>query len=156
VYTETVRWPAWFHALLGAAVILMVVGVVRTLFREGWTPVALFPLPLAGLFAYVWWHFRHLQLEIGAGAVKFGFGHPGRTVPAERIESMEPETYSFLRYMGWGWRLGWRPRDRAWSVLGYRRGIRLRYRDDRGALWSVFVSSNDPERACAALQRKKT
>jgi len=156
VYTETVRWPAWFNAILGAVVILMGVGAVRTLLREGGTLAALFPLPLAALFGYVWWHFRCLVLEVGPGEVRFGFGRAGRRVPAERIEAMEPEAYSFLRYMGWGWRLGWTPRDRAWSVLGHRRGVRLRYRDAKGALWSVFVSSGDPERACAALQGKKS
>jgi len=155
VYTETVRWPLWFHLLLGGAAILVGVSAVRAVVQQGLAVATLIPAPLAVVLLYIWWRFRYLGIEAGPDGLRFGFGRPRKPVPADRIESVEIETYRFTRYMGWGWRVGWQPRDRAWSVLGHPRGVRVRYRDAQGLLWSVFLSSARPEELRAAVGRKE-
>jgi hypothetical protein len=53
--------------------------------------------------------------------------------------------------MGWGYRIGWRKGDRAYSVLGHRRGVRLKFGDEAGRDWSVFLSCSDPRTAVESL-----
>ena len=72
-------------------------------------------------------------------------------IPRERIVSAQVELYSFSRYMGYGYRFGWESRDRAYSVAGYREGVRLEFDDEKGRRWSVFVSCSDPGAAVRAL-----
>ena len=62
-----------------------------------------------------------------------------------------PEDYSATRYMGWGYRFGWESRDRACSIIGQRRGVRLVFDDEKGRRWKVFLSCSDPEAAASAL-----
>ena len=69
----------------------------------------------------------------------------------ERILAAREETYSPARYMGWGYRVGWGRRDRAYSVIGCRTGLRLQFEDARGREWSVFLACRDPATALAAL-----
>jgi hypothetical protein len=94
---------------------------------------------------------RHIELEFGPDGAGFGFGRVTRRVPRERILLAEPAAYPVARFMGWGYRLGWQPRERAYSILGCPRGIRLRFLDEEGREWTVFLSSRDPESAVAAL-----
>jgi len=95
--------------------------------------------------------FRSVVLEFGPEGAAFGFSRPKRRVSRDRIVAAEVETYDVARYMGWGYRLGWKPRDRAYSVLGAPRGVRLTFDDEQDRRWSVFVSSREPEAAVAAL-----
>jgi len=98
------------------------------------------------------WRLRHVEIEFGREGVGFGFGGIRRRVPRERIVGAEPRDYPVIRYMGWGYRFGWEPRDRAYSVLGCRRGVLLTFDDERGRRWKVFLSSRAPEKAVAALE----
>ena len=74
-------------------------------------------------------------------------------LPWERMRAAETEKYPLRRYLGWGWRIGGR-RDRAYSLIGPTHGVRIRFDDERGRDWSVFLSSRDPEAAVRAAKRK--
>ncbi len=111
----------------------------------------LVPVAVAALLAYSWWRLRWLELRLDAEGAAFGFGGLKRVVPKERLRSARVEDYSVGRYMGWGYRIGWRTRDRAYSLPGCPRGVRLEFDDARGRLWSVYLSSRDPDAAVAAL-----
>jgi hypothetical protein len=150
-YREQVRWPGWFLVALG---FIMIAGyVAMELGASGGPPSALFaasaPLLLA---AYGLWRLRHVEIEFSREGVGFGFGAIRRRVPRERVVATEAKDYPAARYMGWGYRLGWEPRERAYSVLGCRRGVLLTFDDERGRRWKVFLSCRDPERAIAALR----
>ncbi|MCK6459436.1 MAG: DUF3093 family protein [Planctomycetes bacterium] len=149
-YRERVGWPGW---LLLALALLLVAGPLALVLGaapRGWTILAaLAPLLLV---AYVFWRMRHVEIEFGPLGVGFGFGGIRRRVPRERVVATEAKDYPAARYMGWGYRLGWEPRERAYSVLGCRRGVLLTFDDESGRRWKVFLSCRDPERAIAALR----
>jgi hypothetical protein len=147
--SERLGWPAWTHVIFGAGVGLCTFGGARVL-AESLT--GLLPLFLAVVMTLVWWRLRYLRIEAGPRGLAFGFGKGGRVVPADRILSLEPERYSFARYMGWGYRMGWKPRERAYSLIGYGRGLRVRFLDQQGREWDVFLSCRDPEALIKAVE----
>jgi len=148
-YREQVRWPVW---LLVAFALIPVCGYAAVLTSDApaWAIAAL-TIPFV-LLGYGVWRLRHVEIEFGREGVGFGFGGIRRRVPRERIVGAEPRDYPVIRYMGWGYRFGWEPRDRAYSVLGCRRGVLLTFDDERGRRWKVFLSSRAPEKAVAALE----
>lgn len=143
-YRERVPWPGWSLLLAGFA---LAGGYVASRGYE----IALAALPLF-LAAYVFWRVRFLAIESGPDGIAFGFGGIRRHVPRGNIVAVEAMDYPAARYMGWGYRLGWEPRERAYSVLGCRRGILVRFTDDRGRPCKVFLSSKAPEAVLAALK----
>lgn len=148
-YREHVRWPGWFVVSLG----LVLVGALFALGASRATPtwtLGILTVPFL-LGAYGIWRMRFIALEFGPEGVAFGFGRLSRRVPRERVVGAEAMAYPAVRFMGWGYRLGWEPRERAYSVLGCPRGVLVTFDDERGRRWRVFLSSRDPERAVAAL-----
>lgn len=149
-HRERVRWPGWFLVGLGLAL----VGGYAALSTRAETPtwaVALGAAPLL-LAAYAVWRLRFLEIEFGPEGVGYGFGGIRRRVPRQRVLGAEAADYPAARYMGWGYRLGWEKRERAYSVLGCPRGVFVTFEDDRGQRWKVFLSSRAPEKAVAALK----
>jgi len=151
-YRERVAWPGWFYLVLAVALSVGIFGTAGALARHG--PGLGTGVALAGLLvvAGVLWRLRYIVLEFGPAGASFGFGRHGRHVPAARIVSAEAEQYSAARYMGWGYRMGWEPRDRAYSVIGCGRGVRLVFDDERGRRWKIFLACRDPDAAIAALK----
>lgn len=149
-HSESITWPAWLHLLIAGAVALCLFVAIRLLFR-GQPAAAAIPFAVGSCLAIVWWRMRRLVLEFGPEGAAFGFSGLNRRVPRSAIRSAEIESYSAARYMGWGYRFGWKPRDRAYSLIGFRRGVRLQFADERGE-WSVFLSCADPEAAVRALE----
>jgi hypothetical protein len=150
-YRERAAWPVWVHLFVLFCAGAALLGVRRTVLRNVFGAEALVGLAVAAAIVFVWWRMRHLFVEFGPEGAAFGFGGPARRVPASRIVAARPEDYRVVQYMGWGWRIGAGTRDRAYSVIGYRRGVRLEFEDERGRRWSVFLACSDPESACAAL-----
>jgi len=150
-YRERVAWPSWFYVVLGVALAVGVFGTAGALARHG--PRLGAGVALAALLAVavVFWRLRYVVLEFSPAGASFGFGRLRRHVPADRIVSAEAEPYSVARYMGWGYRMGWQPRDRAYSVIGCGRGVRLVFDDERGRRWKVFLACREPDVAIAAL-----
>lgn len=147
-YRERIGWPLWLHLAIFFVLGIAAVAAVA-LFDQEPRGVVLLPVLVLVVLAVVWWRVRFVAVDFDAGGAAFGFGGLRRRVPRERIVSAAPEAYSAVRYMGWGYRIGWGPRDRAYSVIGYRRGVRLEFDDERGRRWSVFVACSDPAKAIA-------
>jgi len=142
-YREFCYWPRWFYVLLILPMLVVpVLAFFATSESERWA--ALIPVPIF-VAVLVW--FGRLELRADAGGVFYGFRNASNFVPWSRVNSMEPEDYRFSRYWGWGWRIGG-VRDRAYSLLGYKRGVRLRFEDEKGREWSIFLSSRDPAAMC--------
>jgi hypothetical protein len=148
-YHERVRWPGWFLLALG----IVLVGSYAALGASGAAPTWAFLLAFGPflLVSYALWRLRFLEIEIGPLGLGFGFGGVRRRVPRERIVAVEVKAYPVTRYMGWGYRLGWEQRERAYSVLGCARGVLVTFDDERGRRWKVFLSSREPETAAAAM-----
>jgi hypothetical protein len=147
-YRERVRWPGWFLVALALIPICGFLALV-TSDAPGHVIALLTVVILAA--GYGIWRLRHIELEFGREGVGFGFGGISRRVPRDRVVSAEAKAYSVARYMGWGYRLGWERRERAYSVLGCPRGVLVTFDDERGRRWKVFLSSREPEKAVAAL-----
>jgi len=151
VYRERASWPGWAHLLFLGPCAAGLAAIGWAIWRgegPGWTYVPFLVLASVGL---VWWRMRYLALEFGPESAAFGFAGLRRRVPRERIVSATVEEYSVARYMGWGYRFGWERRERAYSLIGYPRGVRLVFDDERDRRWKVFLSSSDPEAAVRAL-----
>jgi len=149
-YRERVRWPGWFMIALG----LILVGAYAAISKRPETPawaLAVGAVPLL-LVAYAIWRLRFLEIEFSPKGIGFGFGGVRHRVPRDRLLGAEAADYPAVRYMGWGYRLGWEKRERAYSILGCPRGVFVTFDDDRGRRWKVFLSSRAPEKAVAALQ----
>ena len=156
MYREEVSWPVWFHLIFAAVVALCAGAAIAALRRSGLGLHSAVLLASALLAAGAWWRMRHVALEVGPDEVAFGFGGLRRRVPRARIEALERETYPVARYMGWGYRFGWKPRDRAYSIIGRREGLRLRFRDERDRTWHIFLACSDPQAALNAFDRKES
>ena len=150
-YRERVAWPAWCHLFVAIPVVIAIVGGVEFVRREGWDWLTLLPFVAIALLPAFWWRIRYIHLEAGADGVAFGFTGPRRRVARARILSATVEEYSPSRYMGWGYRIGWKSGDRAYSVPGPGRGVRFEFTDEEGTPWSIFVSSYDPETVVRSL-----
>jgi len=88
-------------------------------------------------------------MRVTADGVSYGLFKASNFVPWSRVDSLEPEIYRFSRYRGWvGVGAIGGARDRAYSLLGYKRGVRLRFQHENGRAWSVFLASRDPEAIC--------
>lgn len=146
-YRERVRWPGF---LLVALALVLVVGCVVLVGAAPTWGFALAALPLL-VVAYAIWRMRFVDLEFGQEGVGFGFGRISHRVPRSRILGADAIDYPAARFMGWGYRIGWERGERAYSVIGCRRGVLLRYTDERGRNRKVFLSSRTPEAALAAL-----
>ena len=148
-HRERLTWPVWIHLALGTAVGLSLYGGIDLLAVswQGWIPLA-----MAGLLGFIWWRIRVLVVETGPDGIAFGFGRPSRCVIRDRIKSAEAVDYSVSRYMGWGSRIGWKPRERAYSIMGYARGLQISFLDEQDREWNVFLSCIDPEAGVRALR----
>ena len=121
-YREVLYWPRWFYVLL----VLIFLGIpVAAMFyeSEGSPYWALLPM---GVGFVVLWLYGRMEFRVDADGVHYGFRTASNFVPWARIDSVQPERYVFLRYGGWGWRIGGR-RNRAYSLIGYPRGIRVKF-----------------------------
>ena len=101
---------------------------------------------LVGLAGLV---FSRLTVRAGADGIRAGFGPFATTLAPDSIEGVRAERYRWLRFGGWGLRLSWNLRDRAYSVPFVREGVTIRLQGGR----TVFVSSRQPERLAAAIDR---
>ncbi len=151
IYRERVPCPGWFQFVLLVAMGVLGYAAAAMLARGALGQAAV-PGVVLIILAIVFRRMRFIALEFGREGAAFGFGGLNRRVPRDRIETAAPEAYSVARYMGWGYRFGWQPRDRAYSMIGFPRGVRLVFLDERGRRWHVFLSSRDPEAADAALE----
>lgn len=143
-YRERVTWPAWVHLVMTAAVALCAYLGLRLIVRGDWLGWP--SLVVALILSAVWYGMRFLAVEFGPEGAAFGFGRPRRRVARADIVSARAADYSAVRYMGWGYRLGWKPKERAYSLIGCPRGVELRFDG-----WTIFVACRDPERALEAL-----
>ncbi|MHC4957462.1 MAG: hypothetical protein ACYTGN_03735 [Planctomycetota bacterium] len=151
-YSEQVRWPAWCHLLLWLGIVICMVGGAVPLADGSF--VGLPALLVGVVLAAVWLGMRVLVVEAGPEGLAYGFLRPRRRIEREQIVEAAAADYAFSRYMGWGYRIGWQRGERAYALIGYRRGLRVRYTTEKGER-IVFLSCSDPERAVLALGPKK-
>jgi len=150
-HSERVGWPAWARLLFAVPCLLGVWATVK-LVRAPDVPVwvTLGTLAATAGILFAGWRLRWVASRFDAAGVAYGFGGLNHRIDRERLESVEPEDYSALRYMGWGYRIGPVHGERAYAVLGCRRGVRVRFRDPTGSPREVFLACRDPEAAAAA------
>ncbi len=91
--------------------------------------------------------FSRLQVHAGPEGVRAGFGPFASTIAPASIAAAHAERYRWLRFGGWGLRLSWNLRDRAYSVPFVPEGVTIELLGGR----TVFVSSRQPERLAAAI-----
>ncbi len=144
-------WPAWVHILVFCPVGLAIYAGIEAFRQRGWD-WGLLPFAVVSSIGVVWWRFRYLFVTVDPTELTVGFGPLRRVIARARIQSVTIEEYPVSRYMGWGYRIGWKKGDRAYSIPGPGRGVRIEYDDENGDPWSIFVSSFEPEALAAALQ----
>ncbi|MEM8884417.1 MAG: hypothetical protein AAGD14_10125 [Planctomycetota bacterium] len=146
---QSSTWPLWFRVLfLGVAgaptLLILLLGEPRDLWIG---------LIATFLLLLVWRKLARVDVQVDEEGLQFGFGGLHNRVPWSRVRRFEAEDYRALRYGGWGYRMaGWR--DRAYSVLGERRGVRVEFEDEKGKVSKIFLSCPDPDRLVDAVNRK--
>jgi hypothetical protein len=151
-YDEAVYAPRWFAWLsVGVAMFggLVAPAILRDPELTSGERVAaavavMLACALAGGAGLV---FSRLSVRASTDGVRAGFGPFATTLAPDSIEGVRAEPYRWLRFGGWGLRLSWNLRDRAFSVPFVREGVTIRLQGGR----TVFVSSRQPERLAAAI-----
>lgn len=137
------RMVWWFFALLGFSAAVQVIAAVAV---GAW--VNLLAVPLIAVVGLL---FSHLRVTVTPTHLYIQYGLFGPTIPLERVESAEVVKYQPLKYGGWGIR---RSLDgtRAYSVPGNDGEAALvSYRDDKGALRKVVVTTPRAAEVCRAV-----
>ena len=91
--------------------------------------------------------FSTLRVHADPEGVRAAFGPFASTFVPGSIAGARPERYRWSRFGGWGIRLAWNLRDRAFSVPFVPEGVTIQLREGR----TVFVSSRQPDRLAAAI-----
>ena len=150
-YRTRVGWPFYFHLAMLLPTALCLYGAVSALRHE--QPGAALPLLAVGaVLTLVWWRIRHLEVSVSSEGIAYGFGGLNRKIPAGCVLEVRIERYSFPKYLGWGFRIGWKARDRGYTMPGYPQGLRVDYKDASERPCSVYLSLPDPERAVEAFK----
>jgi hypothetical protein len=148
-YSERVTWPAWCHLLLWVGAAICVIGGAVPLLDGSYSGLP--ALAVGVVLVLVWIAMRVLVVEAGPQGLGYGFLRAKHRVGRDQIVEAEVASYSFGRYMGWGYRIGWQRGERAYALLGYPRGLRVRFSTGKGGERIVFLSCSDPEAAVRAL-----
>jgi hypothetical protein len=151
-YEEAVfapRWMSWLSvgiAMLGG---LLAPAILRDpdLTSGERLATAVLVVVACGLGGFAGLVFSRLSVHAGPDGVRASFGPFATHLDASTIEAVRAERYPWLRFGGWGLRLSWNLRDRAYSVPFVREGVTIRLQGGR----TVFVSSRQPERLAAAI-----
>ncbi len=157
VHHERVHWPGWLVLIAVLMALLLAgssIGMVRGLAAEPDRPTHLLQvlgIVLLVVMATICWRFRFLEISFGQEGIGYGFGRIRKRIASEQILAVEAVAYDWVRYMGWGWRIGPTPGERAYSILGCPRGVRVAFRRADGSQVSLFLSAEDPDAAIRAL-----
>jgi hypothetical protein len=135
--------PWWFHLLMAFAIATIVgTSVAHATF------VGLAGLPVLLL---TWVLFMFLRVTVTPETVHVQLGLFGPKIAVADILEVSAEAYPFMKYGGWGIRLGL-DGSIAYSVPGHGgRGVKIRYKKKSGREATVFVTSPDPEAIVAAI-----
>ena len=154
-YTESVRAEWWlysFLALLFGGTTGALTGVAITGSIEG-AEAAVFYITFAlsaltSVFVIV--NFTNLDIAIDDRGLSFSFGMFRRSFDWSSITDAQAEPYRWVRFGGWGIRLG-TGRRRAWSMLFVRTGVNVTVQSG-GRTMEYYLSSRRPEEMARALQ----
>jgi hypothetical protein len=143
----------WFIAVLVVAAAGSLFSAIDALRDEGGSRLlgAGLPALIAALLIAVAVVFGRLRTGAGGKGLRFHFGPFGRTLEAVDIRAAAVVPYKWLRFGGWGIRLGRMGGHsvRAYSVPFLRTGVAVETRD--GARY--YVSSRRPEALAAAINQ---
>jgi hypothetical protein len=152
-YDESVYASRWFIAVLVVAAAGSLFSAIDALRDAGGSRLlgAGLPALIAALLIAVAVVFGRLRTEAGGNGLRFHFGPFGRTLEAADIRAAAVVPYKWLRFGGWGIRLGRMAGHsvRAYSVPFLRTGVAVETRDGT----RYYVSSRRPEALAAAINQ---
>lgn len=148
--------PAMVAALVAISIVLAALVLLLPAGRANALPAgvrlaigvtaAIVPLGIGAVFL-------RLRVRLGAEALRFSFGPFGHNVPYASIRLVEPTTYRWRQFGGWGIRWG-AGGERAYNVMGDRGlAVRLRFERD-GREYAYLLSARDPSRLAGMIRRR--
>ncbi len=110
LYEETVKLAGWIVSLIGLVILGLIVTIL-ILVVNGVAPEDRMGLPISGLvtvfIALVFWNYREIRIRVTPRELEARYGFLNKTViPLSEIDSCQPTTARFGRYLGVGVRLG--------------------------------------------------
>ncbi|MBI5512154.1 MAG: DUF3093 family protein [Deltaproteobacteria bacterium] len=141
------KMPWWWFALMGTMGLLGAVGAAA----DHALPVLLFVLPL---LAFVTLLFSHLRVNLTDRELHVQYGLFGPKVALSQILSCEATEYSMMRFGGFGIK---RAMDGTWaySLPGAERCVEFSYRDAKGKVHKVAVTSLEADALAAAINQAR-
>ena len=142
------RAPMWMQA----ALLLPLVALIPTLLAPGGLVVGLVLAPLVFL---LWALFAVLRVTVSEGHVNIQYGLFGPKIPIEAIESVEPTSYHWTKFGGWGIKRAW---DGAWiyNMPGDGgRAVKIVWHDRKGRKRITWIGSRDHEALADAIARAR-
>ncbi len=136
----------WFFHLLFMLPVLIALGLPFVDPLAGFGPW--FALPL---FFVAWAIFSTLRVVVSEAQVHIQYGLFGPKIPVASITKAEAVDYKWTEYGGYGIRKGF-DGTTAYNLIGDKgRGVRIHWRDDKGKVKKVLISSAHPEKVAAAI-----
>lgn len=152
-YEESVYASRWLMVIIVVAAAGSLFSAIDALRGDGGNRLlgAALPALIAVLLVAVGVLFGRLRIEARGSGLRFHFGPFGRTLDATDIRAAEVVPYRWLRFGGWGIRMGRMAGHsvRAYSVPFLRTGVVLEAHDGS----RYYVSSRRPEVLAAAINQ---
>jgi hypothetical protein len=152
-YRERVPMPGWVVPALGLLGGLWVARRVRGLrgHKPRWRKALSLMNAVSTAFMLLGAvrRFGYIAIEVEEQNIRLGLGPMEKRIPAQNVRDVRVAIYNPLRFLGWGYRLGFDGR-RAFSQIGVPRGVEITA-DEDGRQRRYFVSSNEPEALASAV-----
>ncbi|MBI4951857.1 MAG: DUF3093 family protein [Myxococcales bacterium] len=156
LHRERTRWRRHWLLLLPLPVPLLAAGLVLAQVGSRPAPPVVALGPAVGLVGLVvaWALFAVLRVRVTAAELVVRYGLYAQRIPVARITAAAAVDYDARSLGGWGLR---RVRAGAWAygLAGVPRAVRIEWQGAGGGARSLFVSSRDPERLVAAVERAR-
>jgi len=157
LHREKMSFPRWFRYFTFASIGIGVgLGAAGAAASGAWATALLLGLMLPVMLGFVLL-MSTLRVTVTDQKLLVQSGPFGPSIPLDRIETCEAESYSLWKYGGYGIRYSVVDGSWCYNMLGDKgKAVRVHYRTDSGKLKKVVIASADNVGLARAINRART